>query len=140
MNFESIRSYLESRGYNETSPNEVREKLENLTDKGYVRARTIKRGRENEERFYLSSYIGEGLRKRRSLQGRGIRHDISSLLFKRWFGSVFLLFGIGFFIYSNFTLTGAVISSSGKVNPVFGLMLALIILGVILLVQSFKRK
>jgi hypothetical protein len=79
-----------------------------------VRSKTEGKGDNREEKFYLSKLFGGlegGLRKRRSLQGRGILHDTSKLI-KRLLGSVFLLMGVGLFVYESPNVTGAVIGNS----------------------------
>jgi hypothetical protein len=111
ITIEDITNYLKKQDYEELSKKELRGKLDNLIDLGYVRAKTEGKGDKREEIFYLSEYLGSGLRKKRNLQGRGIFNDTSRLI-KRLLGSFFFLIGIGLFLYEMPGLTGAVIGPS----------------------------
>ena len=132
-----ITKYLSSSGYNPVSPQDLKDKLDNLMDYGYIRAKTEKSGRSRIEKFYLSKALLGGKSKQKKLQGRGGIIQDTSKLVKRLFGSIFLLFGLGFFIYDS-VITGAIISSQENFNPIFIPTLALVIIGGILLKKSFN--
>lgn len=135
-----ITNYLSSKGYNLPLP-DVEDKLDHLIDVGYVRSRTEGKGSNRVEKFYLSNLAAGllgGVGKKRSLQGRGIKHDLKGLL-KRAFGSIFLVFGVGLFLYDA-TLTGAVISSSGGLSSGLVLPVFLFVAGGALLVNSFIER
>ena len=132
-----ITKYLSSSGYNPVSPQDLKDKLDNLMDYGYIRAKTEKLGRSRVEKFYLSKALLGGKSKQKKLHGRGGIIQDTSKLVKRLFGSIFLLFGLGFFIHS-LNITGSSISSSGNFNPVFIPTLALAIIGLALLKRSFN--
>ena len=138
MDLDDITKYLESHGYSKLSDEAARERLDHLIDTGYVRSKTEGKGSQREEKFYLSKWIGEGVRKQKYLQGRGIIQDTSKLI-QRLFGSIFILIGFGFLLYQSLHMTGAFISSIQAVAPTFVFALALFIIGGILLRGSFRN-
>ena len=113
--------------------------MNHLIDYGYVRSKTEGKGKEREEKFYLSNILGGGSRKRRNLQGRGIINDTSRLI-KRLTGSFFFLVGLGFIGYEIFTPTGAVISSGEGFNLTSLFSFLLLIIGGFLFKNSLGKK
>jgi hypothetical protein len=90
ITIDDLADYLKNQDYGELSKKELRERLDHLIEKGYIRAKTEGRGEKREEVFSLTRYIGSGVRQQRHLQGRGIINDTSRLV-KRLFGSIFVL-------------------------------------------------
>lgn len=111
IDLESIQNYLGDKEYGDFSKKEVIGMLDHLMDTGYVRSKTEGKGDRREEKFYLSQSPLGGKFKKMNLQGRGIIHDTSTLV-KRLFGMIFLLAGLGLFLYESPNLTGAVIGPS----------------------------
>lgn len=138
LDLNDITNHLNDLGYSKVSKKEVLDKLGNLMDYGYVRSKAEEKGPVKNYRFYLARGIGGGGRRSKSLQGRGLIHDTSSLI-KRLFGSVFLLFGLGVLIVSGSGTTGAVISSGDGFTVTFVLSFALAVIGVFLLRKSFRK-
>jgi hypothetical protein len=139
IDLESIQEYLGDKEYGNFSKKEVIGMLDHLMDTGYVRSKTEGKGDKREEKFYLAKGVGAGVRKRMKLQGRGFFYEPSRLI-KRLTGAVFLLIGIGLFVYEGSNATGAVIGSSSGVNPIFFFASILTIIGFLLALNSFKKK
>jgi hypothetical protein len=123
----------------------VRERVQELIEMGYVRSRVEQVGKNREERFYLSMGVGAGGRRARAtLQGRNyVWGDLPKLLervYKKATGAILILFGIGFFIYQNISLSGAVISVAELKVDNFILPCSSLILGGLLLFKSLKKK
>jgi hypothetical protein len=117
INLKDITKYLNESDYvddadkkMEFSIHKTRKMLDHLAETGYVRSKTEGKGSAREEKFYLAKGMGAGVRKRMQLQGRGFFFDPSRLV-KRLTGMVFLLVGIGLFVYQSHSLTGAVIGT-----------------------------
>lgn len=139
VTFHQLEDYLGNHGYTELHGRELRKELDYLEDMGYVRSSTEGKGNEREERFYLARRLGGGGRLKRNLQNRFIPLDLSKLV-KRIVGSFFLLIGIGFFAYSNWNMTGAVVSLSQTRNSTMIMAFVIFVIGGILLVKSFGKK
>jgi hypothetical protein len=140
--FDNIRNYLHKSGYGSLSERNARKELDQLIDLGYIRSRTVGSGTDREERFYLSRGIGAGRRAKSTLQGRDyVLGDIGQWV-KRIFGKgyIFLVFGLGFLVYSGISSTGMVISSEGSpLDAGFVLSFMLMLIGGALLLKKSKK-
>lgn len=114
---------------------EVRNQLGELIERGDVKAYTKKDGKV---KYYLSKGIGSGYRSQKKLQGRDFFYNISKM-YERILGSIFILFGLGFFIYQNSSMSGAVISNSTSMETSFIVSFCALALGGFLLFKSFKK-
>jgi hypothetical protein len=104
--------YLDDKGNKITlSQDRTRTMLDHLTKYHHTRAITKGDGDDREEAFYLAKGLGAGARRKMKLQGRGFFYEHSRLL-RHLTGVVFLLMGIGLFLYETPNLTGAVIGPS----------------------------
>jgi hypothetical protein len=115
LKLKDITQYLNDSEYkNEKgepiSINYTREMLNKLTHYDYVRSKTIQEENTSEPRFYLAGGTGGGVRRRMKVQGRGFFYEPSRLI-RNLTGVVFLLAGIGLFLYESPSLTGAVIGT-----------------------------
>lgn len=127
-----IVEYLKDVGYEGVTRRNVLDKLDRLSDVGYVRSKTKGKGEHRDEKFYLSGAPLAGKYARRGLQGRGVVHDTSKLI-RRLFGSVFLFFGLGAVVYQGLNVTGAAVSSGSGGSLSFVFAFALIVVGTFLL-------
>lgn len=135
---------------------EIKEKIEdetggNVTKKevyhglseliGYGSVRTVKVRKHGEEvtEYYLSRGIGSGGRNQAKLEGKANPFTDFYRLIKRITGAVLVLFSMGVLAYQGTTLSGAAISTADLINGNFILPLSLLILGGVLLFQSFKK-
>ncbi len=139
VNVADIVEYLKDHGYDKLDKKEAIEKLDYLMKVGYVRSKTIGKGDNREEKFYLSKWTGGGGRRRRSEQGRGFVRDVQKGI-ERFVSSIFILVGLGFLVYQTISITGAFISSTQEIVPGFIFAFILLCIGVFLLVGSFKKK
>lgn len=132
LNLDSIKNYLEHQAYENVEKKDIRKSLEHLSDLGYVRSKTKGEGNDREEVFYLSNYVMGGIRRKSSLQNRGPWNDLKKF-YQKFLGSIFLLVGLGFFIYYGLSMTGAVVSSGEILTPGFVLSFVLFVVGMALL-------
>lgn len=139
INLENIQKYLGDKEYGNFNKRKVAEMLDHLIDTGYIRSRTEGKEDKREEKFYLTKGIGAGVRKRMQLQGRGFFYD-SSRLVKRLTGVVFLLMGIGLFIYQSPNLTGAVIGTPTNDFLVGGLFIFIALVLFFIKPKKIKKK
>jgi len=139
VSLNDISKYLDKQGYDNTSIKDIREDMELLADKGYVRSKVMGSGKNREERFYLSKFIGAGNRKQKTLQGRGWFGKDLVRLIERLSGAFFFVFGLGALVYEGSILTGAVISSREGVAISSFLGFALLVVGGFLFKKSLKK-
>jgi hypothetical protein len=138
LNLNDITKYLKVHDYVDQNikPREIREKMEHLADLGYVRSRTEISGNDREELYYLSNYVMGGVRKKSTLQNRGVFNDLRKFV-QKFTGAIFLLFGLGFFVYEGLSLTGAFIFSlNNGATLTFVFSFALFIIGGFLLIKK----
>ena len=139
INVSDIVEYLKDHGYGSLDKKQAIERLDHLMEVGYVRSKTIGKGKSREEKFYLSKGIGGGGRRKREVQGRGPLYDIHKSL-ERFVGAIFVLGGLGFLMYQTIGMTGAFFSSAERVFPGFIFGFTLYVFGSFLLIHSFKKK
>jgi hypothetical protein len=137
-NIESIKEYLNKGGYGKVSETEIRKNIEALRKYGYLSSKIMGSAGDREERFYLTGGLGAGRRARAAIQGRTLWKYLSGLN-NRVRGTILILFGIGFFIYQNTSLSGAVVSIAELRNGNFILPFSSLILGGLLLFKSLKK-
>ncbi|MCX6750820.1 MAG: hypothetical protein NTZ83_05155 [Candidatus Pacearchaeota archaeon] len=109
ITLDDIQKYLDSQQYKDNDEKfnikEVRGMMNHLHDVGYSSSKTVQRGNDRKEAYYLAP---AGRFRKRLSQNRGLEQDVMSWL-RRVTGSVFLLMGLGLFAYEGPKLTGAVI-------------------------------
>lgn len=139
VSLHEIREMLKNSGYEVGEISQLREDLDHLIDSGYIRSRTYGKGKDREEKFRLTNYVVGGERRKIEEQGRGVIPSATKM-YKRWFGSIFVLIGLGFFIYDGLRMTGAIFSSGTQISPGFIFAFALFVIGVFLLEGSFDKR
>ena len=141
ITLEDINDYLKNQEYGKLTKKELRDKIDELIDVGYVRSNTGGERDGRKERFYLSKLAGGllgGVSKKRSLQGRGPWHDTSKLV-KRLLSCFFILSLAASFFFLSPSFTGNAIGNVSESNSSlisFGLFIFALVCGFL----YFKRK
>ncbi len=172
LSFKQIKYALEENGFEIDSKKKLRKELRDLIGRGYMRGfegdegiitygltRLISPGYRAQsellgkphirniskvaERILPERIVRKGLYERLNdfvggfIEDYDKRHNI-----KRPIGAILILFGIGFWIYQNISISGAVISNATSKMFDFALVtsFASLIIGGILLFKSFKKK
>lgn len=138
VTLDELQEMLAKSGYRKVEIPDLREDIDHLIDLGYVSSRTYGGGKDRKEKFYLTHYLVGGGRRKKAEQGRGLIPSATKM-YKRWFGSIFMLAGLGFFIYDGLRMTGAIFSSVTQISPGFIFAFALFVIGVFLLEGSFDK-
>lgn len=139
LDIDEIKRRLDRDGY-PLSKEKIRDDIGKLISYGSVRACEQEEDGTTIKKYYLSRILGSGKRNKASLMGYVNPFRDFYRAAARWFGSIFLLFGLAFLVYQRaVTSTGAVISTNQ--TPDVGLILnfALIIIGLGLLLESNNK-
>ncbi|OGJ12775.1 hypothetical protein A3K82_02435 [Candidatus Pacearchaeota archaeon RBG_19FT_COMBO_34_9] len=119
---------------------EIYDVLSNLMKYGNVRRVIIKGAKGEERKYYLSRGLGSGARNYAKLTGKANPFTDLAKYIGRVFGSIFILFGIGFLAYQNLALSGAVISNGEMIKNISPILsVVLIAVGGLIFLTSFKK-
>jgi hypothetical protein len=140
LSLEEIHDKIKKETGEEHSIKEIYTALKKLMNYGSVRSHSTNesRGEETKE-YYLSRVVGSGARNKAKLAGEANPLVDIGKYFKRGFGYALILFGIGFFVYQNASLSGAVVSIAELKIDNFILPFSSLILGGLLLFKSLKK-
>jgi len=146
LNIGDIRERIKKEVGESIPQKEIYKELSNLIKYGSVRSTEVKEPfsplskKREEKRYYLSRGIGSGKRNYNKLTGKATFADLGKYI-SRIFGSIFVLFGLGFLIYQNLPLSGAVISNNPIVKDInLVLPSILVVIGAVLIFLSISRK
>ena len=135
---EDILKYLKKEGV-KIDDAELKNELEGLIKYGSLRSSFEDKKDEEGMTYNLSRGIGSGYRNQRKLQGKSNIIQDTYKLYKRIFGSVFIVFGIGLVIYNGAFISGAAISFKEGTSALY-LGVISFILGIALFLAPSKKK
>ena len=140
LTIDEIEEVLEKETGEKVSKNRIYKELSNLMKYGSVRSANFEGSKGEERAYYLSRGLGSGRRNYNRLAGKATFTDIGKYI-SRIFGGIFVLFGIGFLVYQNLPLSGAVISNNPivkDINLIFPSIL--VVIGAALIFLSGSKK
>ncbi|MBU2612478.1 MAG: CD20-like domain-containing protein [Nanoarchaeota archaeon] len=139
LSFKELKKILEEDGRDETLNSlEIKENLKDLIKYGALKAYTQKEGEKVETKYYLTKGIGSGYRNQAKLLGKPNPIRDSYKFLKRMFGFIFILSGIGLFVYSPLKISGAAILEPLVYSPM-GTSIVSFLLIFIGLIFLFKK-
>ena len=120
------------------------ERLREARDKGYIKFVPDKYAKKDTDQkpVYFGVLTSKGIKALARYRHRMESHDDETSLKEKIAAAVFIILGFVFMIFCDFgaTTTGNVISSSSGANLSFFLSLGLMVIGGVLLFQSFRKK
>jgi len=138
IKIDEIKIYLKKAEGIDAEDTEIRQELKGLIKYGSVRANLEED--KGEVKYFLSRGIGSGYRNQRTLHGKFNPFRDIYKSYKRLFGTIFLVLGVGLVIYNGASVSGAVISL-GKIGlKIMPIAIISFVIGLVLFLTSYKKK